>query len=100
MKRWRRWLKRGAIGAVVVPVALAIVGMTYQALATQADRRNFPPPGKLVDAGGHRLHIQCAGAGRQTVVLETGARASYVVQAVDKAGNISPSSQARVETAR
>ncbi len=32
--------------------------------------------------------------------LETGARASYVVQAVDKAGNISPSSQARVETAR
>jgi pimeloyl-ACP methyl ester carboxylesterase len=59
----------------LVPVALALVGMTYQALATQADRRNFPPPGKLVDVGGHRLHIQCAGAGRPTVVLETGARA-------------------------
>ena len=75
MKRWRRWLKRGAIGAVAAPVALALVGMTYQALATQADRRNFPPPGKLVDVGGHRLHIQCAGAGRPTVVLETGALA-------------------------
>ena len=75
MKRWRRWLKRGAIGAVAAPVALSLVGMTYQALATQADRRNFPPPGKLVDAGGHRLHIQCAGAGRPTVVLETGALA-------------------------
>lgn len=75
MKRWRPWLKRGAIGAVAAPVALALVGMTYQALGTQADRRNFPPPGKLVDVGGHRLHIQCAGAGRPTVVLETGALA-------------------------
>ena len=75
MKRWRRWAKRGAIGAVAAPVALALVGMTYQALATRADRRNFPPPGKLVDVGGHRLHIQCAGVGRPTVVLETGALA-------------------------
>lgn len=32
--------------------------------------------------------------------LEAGARASYVVQAVDKAGNVSQSSDARVETAR
>lgn len=72
MKRWRRWVKRGAIGAVAALVALALVGMTYQALATRADRRNFPPPGKLVDVGGHRLHIQCAGEGRPTVVLETG----------------------------
>ncbi|MDA2913335.1 alpha/beta hydrolase, partial [Acidobacteriia bacterium AH_259_A11_L15] len=48
-------------------------GMLYQILATQADRRNFPPPGKLVDVGGHRLHIHCVGEGRPTVVLETGA---------------------------
>jgi pimeloyl-ACP methyl ester carboxylesterase len=47
--------------------------MTYQVLATRADRRNFPPPGKLVDVGGHRLHLQCAGEGGPTVVLETGA---------------------------
>ena len=61
MKRWRRWVKRGALGAVATLVALALIGALYQALATQADRRNFPPPGKLVDVGGHRLHIQCAG---------------------------------------
>ncbi len=73
MKRWRRWVKRGVIGAVAALVALALVGALYQTLATQADRRNFPPPGKLVDVGGYRLHIQCAGAGYPTVVLETGA---------------------------
>ncbi|MGH9554895.1 MAG: alpha/beta fold hydrolase [Terriglobales bacterium] len=75
MKRWRRWVRRAAIGAVAVLVALTLIGALYQALATRADRRNFPPPGKLVDVGGHRLHIQCAGEGRPTVVLETGALA-------------------------
>jgi len=85
MKRWRGWLKRGAIGALAVPVALALVGMIYQALGTQADRRNFPPPGRLVDVGGHRLHIQCAGAGRPTVVLETGANAMSALW-----GNVQP----------
>jgi hypothetical protein len=41
---------------VAAPVALALIGMTYQALASRADRRRFPPPGTLLDVGGHRLH--------------------------------------------
>jgi pimeloyl-ACP methyl ester carboxylesterase len=34
-----------------------------------------PPPGKLVDIGGRRLHILCEGTGSPTVVLEAGAGA-------------------------
>jgi len=30
------------------------------------------PPGKLVDLGGHRLHVHCSGSGKPTVVVETG----------------------------
>src|SRR5215210_8589805 len=30
------------------------------------------PVGHLVDAGGHRLHVFCAGRGNPTVVVETG----------------------------
>lgn len=30
------------------------------------------PPGKLVDLGGHRLHINCTGQGGPTVVVENG----------------------------
>ncbi len=30
------------------------------------------PPGRLVDLGGHRLHINCTGRGQPTVVVETG----------------------------
>lgn len=30
------------------------------------------PPGKLVDLGGHRLHVHCTGRGAPTVVVENG----------------------------
>jgi pimeloyl-ACP methyl ester carboxylesterase len=30
------------------------------------------PPGRLIDLGGHRLHVHCTGRGRPTVVIETG----------------------------
>jgi pimeloyl-ACP methyl ester carboxylesterase len=31
-----------------------------------------PPPGRLIDLGGHRLHLNCTGRGRPTVILENG----------------------------
>jgi len=31
-----------------------------------------PPPGKFVDLGGHRLHVNCSGKGTPTVVVENG----------------------------
>ena len=30
------------------------------------------PPGKLVDLGGHKLHVNCTGKGRPTVIVENG----------------------------
>ena len=32
-----------------------------------------PPPGRLIDVGGRRLHVNCTGSGSPTVVLEAGA---------------------------
>src|SRR5213593_3411782 len=34
-----------------------------------------PPPGRLVDVGGRKLHLHCTGKGAPTVVLEAGASA-------------------------
>lgn len=31
-----------------------------------------PPPGRMLDVGGHRMHIQCEGSGAPTVVLDAG----------------------------
>lgn len=34
-----------------------------------------PPPGRLVDISGHKVHVLCSGEGAPTVVLEAGASA-------------------------
>ena len=55
---------------------LGIAGVFYQLIGSARSARRFPPPGQLVDVGGHRLHAVCAGHGTPTVVLESGIAAS------------------------
>ena len=64
--RRRRWMLRTA--ALVGFAALA--GVTYQGVATALERREFPRPGRMVDVGGHQLHIACDGEGAPIVVLD------------------------------
>jgi pimeloyl-ACP methyl ester carboxylesterase len=49
--------------------ALAVADISYQAAAEARDRRTYPPPGRLVDVDGRRLHIRCAGEGTPGVVI-------------------------------
>lgn len=72
-RSWR-WLARVLWGLVILFLALCSIGAIYQAVGATRDRAAFPPPGQLVDVGGHRLHLYCTGeatAGRPTVILET-----------------------------
>lgn len=48
------------------------LGCMYQSVATLRDRRAYPPPGNFVDIDGCRLHVQTAGQGTPSVVLESG----------------------------
>ncbi|HEV8074223.1 MAG TPA: alpha/beta hydrolase [Candidatus Acidoferrum sp.] len=50
----------------------AALGMVYQALGTRRDGRVYPPPGRFVDLGSHRLHLLEAGRGSPTILLEAG----------------------------
>lgn len=68
--QWQHWFTRGLIAVVLILGALAMTGASYQAIAAGADRRNFPPPGQLVDVGGYQLHIYCQGQGSPTVILD------------------------------
>lgn len=67
-----RGLSRMLLGLLLATLGLLLAGVIYQALATVRDERAFPPPGQLVDVGGHRLHIHCLGTGSPTVVTENG----------------------------
>jgi hypothetical protein len=64
------WLVRIGIALLVLPFVLALTGATYQAVASALDRRNYPPPGQLVDVGGYKLHLLCMGEGAPTVILD------------------------------
>lgn len=55
----------------ILKVAIAL--MPCLGLNGQPAPSPIPPPGKLVDAGGHRVHLNCTGEGSPTVVLEGGA---------------------------
>jgi pimeloyl-ACP methyl ester carboxylesterase len=61
-----------SLWAVVTLLGLAACGASYQQLLARLEERRYPPPGVLIDVGGHRLHLRCAGRGRPTVVLEAG----------------------------
>ena len=71
-RRLGSWIRRGLLGLVIGLVALAVIGAIYQAIATEIYQRIYPPPGELVDVGGHSLHINCVGEGSPTVILESG----------------------------
>lgn len=45
-----------------------LLAISVSAVAQQS----IPPPGKLVDIGGYRLHLNCTGKGDPTVVLIPG----------------------------
>lgn len=67
-----RLLRNLALIAGGLVALLAIAGALYEGLGHRADARRFPEPGRLVDAGGFRLKLNCTGAGSPTVVLESG----------------------------
>jgi pimeloyl-ACP methyl ester carboxylesterase len=69
---FRLWAKRLVLGLLALVLLLALAGVSYQALASARDLGRYPPPGRLIDVGGYRLHIDSAGAGSPTVVLEAG----------------------------
>jgi pimeloyl-ACP methyl ester carboxylesterase len=69
--RSARWLLYLVVGVL----ALASIGGGYATVREATDARSYPPPGRLIDVGGHRLHLSCTGSGSPTVVLEPGAGA-------------------------
>ena len=69
---WWRWTKRTLVALGGFVVVTAFTGAAYQWMATRRELAANPPPGRLVEVGGHKLHIRCTGTGEPAVILETG----------------------------
>jgi pimeloyl-ACP methyl ester carboxylesterase len=65
-------IKRGLKWFGIAVLGLIALGCVYQVASTEIDKRNFPPPGEMVEVDGHLLHIHCMGEGSPAVILEAG----------------------------
>jgi len=76
--------RRSRLGRIfkwlIMSMALIVLaGAVFQFSMAQLESYRYPPPGKLVDIGGLRLHINCTGAGSPTVIMEAGPNDSSVI---------------------
>ncbi len=63
------------IAVLLVAAGVALMALA-QAVCARIDARKFPPPGRLVDIAGARMHVCKSGEGQPAVVLEAGIAAS------------------------
>jgi pimeloyl-ACP methyl ester carboxylesterase len=74
-----RWLLYAFGGFIVLVLLLAALGAIYESIGSSRGQRTSPPAGRLVDVGGHKMHLDCTGQGAPTVVLESGLWDDWVV---------------------
>jgi len=72
------WFRRIVRSLILLAIFLAAAGFLYQNISESRDRRFNPMPGQLVEAGGFRMHIDCAGQGSPAVILDSGLGDTYV----------------------
>lgn len=69
------YVRRGLIGFAIILVALILVGVVYQIIGAELDKRNFAPRGQLYTVNGHQMHLVCIGEGSPAIILQAGATA-------------------------
>src|SRR5437764_5887303 len=62
------------LALVILLILVVVAGAVYQGIASAVDTSTYPPPGRLIDVGGFRLHIYCIGSGGPgpEVILDAG----------------------------
>jgi pimeloyl-ACP methyl ester carboxylesterase len=66
------WARRLLTVVGLMLSVAAVTGAAYQWIETRRDLAATPPPGRLVDVQGRKIHIWCSGSGAPAVILETG----------------------------
>jgi pimeloyl-ACP methyl ester carboxylesterase len=72
------WLHRAVRVLLTLIIAVLVVGGLYENISEARERRFHPMPGQLVDIGGYKMHIYCAGQGSPTIILDAGMGDSFI----------------------
>lgn len=65
------WVKRIFFIVVAFTLLAAVSGVVYEQWSRHNLVANHPPPGRMVEVNGHKLHLNCTGSGSPTVVFES-----------------------------
>lgn len=74
-RSYRFYLKRGLQWCGVSLLALVLLSVSFQTIATQVDNRTYVPRGQRYTVNGRQMHIVCQGKsaeGSPTVILQAG----------------------------
>ena len=63
---------RGIRASLIAGSAVLVLGAAVEHVMRWRVARELPPTGRLVEVDGRRLHLNCAGVGSPTVILEAG----------------------------
>jgi pimeloyl-ACP methyl ester carboxylesterase len=66
------YVRRGLLVIFLLPFALIASGFVYETIMQTGDAQRYPPPGRLVEVDGYRMHIHCVGEGSPTIIMESG----------------------------
>jgi pimeloyl-ACP methyl ester carboxylesterase len=64
--------KKLSIAFVGLAGVALLAGATFEQIGRINARRDYPPPGRMIDIGGRRIQLDCRGKGSPTVVFESG----------------------------
>ena len=64
-------MKKLVIALLLLTIAALVGGAVYESKQEDKDAAAYKPAGKLVEAGGRKLHVVCAGQGAPTVIFES-----------------------------
>lgn len=72
------WLRRIVVVSLILVFFLTASGFLYENISEARDRRFNAMPGRRVDVGGRKMHIDCTGEGSPAVMLDSGLGDTYV----------------------
>jgi pimeloyl-ACP methyl ester carboxylesterase len=65
-----RWIGRITLAGLILFMGLIIFLLFRESITRHKYRVDYPPPGKMVSLGTHKIHLNCVGSGSPTVVFE------------------------------
>jgi len=67
-----KWIKRAALGIAALTGVAIVSGVAFEQWSRWSVARDYQPVGELFEVDGRTMHLYCTGAGKPTVIFQSG----------------------------